>query len=520
MPRETNLRRATSGYAPEVAGGDWVVVPVEAELPGPQAARTGETLWLSGRDRAERAFPLLREVFAHTPWEALCALPLAVGRRQGFFVAFFAEEREFDEDERRFTEAIVTLCGQALERAHLLDMARAARDRSRRLQAVTAALSAAATPEEVGGVIVRDGLVALHADAVLMYVRDDSALKLVAHAGYEEDVLAEWSQIPEAVDAPVAHVIRTPETLVFSSPAEARERFPLLARSPIRHGERPSVIVPLVVRGEPIGALCAIFVATHRVDDDDVSLVESVARLCAQALERSRLLDAERVAADRIRRLQTVTARLGGAMTVEEIAHVIVREGVAALGGAAGALVRRHDADTLETVAAIGYSDELLDLYRRFPVDGSLVAAQVMREGIPRWVESLAEMEATYPSEELELDPHLQAEAYVPLVAAGTVIGVLLVSFAGARRLTEDEKELFLTLGRQCAQALSNARMFEREHLIAEGLQRALLPAAIAAPAVLRVAARYLPRLGRAPLLRGRPPAPAPAASRRQLRIR
>ena len=149
---------------------------------------------------------------------------------------------------------------------------------------------------------------------------------------------------------------------------------------------------------------------------------------------------------------------------------------------------------TLETIEAIGFSDELLELYRRFTPEDPIVAAQVYSSGQPRWVESLDEMRATYPQEELALDPHLQAEAYVPLSSVrGTALGVLLVSFEGPRRLTEGEKSLFLTLGRQCAQAIVNARTFERQSRIAEELQRSLLPAELPPPQVVSSAVRYLP---------------------------
>jgi hypothetical protein len=228
------------------------------------------------------------------------------------------------------------------------------------------------------------------------------------------------------------------------------------------------------------------------LDDDDVTFVRSLARLCAQALERARLLETERVVSERLARLQAVTALLGSALTVDEVARIVVHECVAALGGAAGALVLDRDDGSLETVRAVGYGDELLELYRRFLPTDAVVAARVYAEGVPYWVESLEQMEAAYPEQELELDPHLEAEAYVPLLVAGSPIGVLLVSFEGPRRLSDDERELLLTLGRQCAQALANARAFEREHRIAVELQRALLPPSLVVPDSVSVAVRYL----------------------------
>ena len=487
----STMRRVTAGYAPQDAAGEWERVPFDAELPGPEAARKGSAIWLRDRPAAERRFPLLAEVFAHTPWTSLCALPVAVGARRGFFVAFFDARREFGPEDRAFTEAIVTLCAQALERARLLDETARARDLAHRLQAVTAALSAAATPDDVGAAVVAAGMDVSEADGVLVYVREGEDARLVASVGYGE-IAAEWAVIPAGTDVPAMHVLERGETLVFGSPAEAKERYPLIADVREQRGARPSVLAPMTVGGATAGVLCTSFGPDHEIDDDDVSFVQSVAGLCGQALERARLLESERVTSDRLARLQSVTALLGRAMTVDDVAQIVVHEGVAALDGAAGALVVATEGGVLETVRALGFGDELLDLYRRFAPTDHVVAARVYSEGRPLWIESLEEMEAVYPEQELRLDPHLQAEAYVPLMVAGSPIGVLLVSFAGPRRLTRDERELLLTLGSQCAQALVNAQLFERDHRIAEELQRALLPQSLVVPGAVSVAVRYL----------------------------
>ncbi len=134
------------------------------------------------------------------------------------------------------------------------------------------------------------------------------------------------------------------------------------------------------------GAVCATYAAARGIASDDVAFVETIGHLAGQALERARLLESERTAADRLGRLQTVTALLAGAMTVEEVARIMVHEGVDR--GAAGALVLAAEDGMLETIEAIGFSDELLDLYRRFGPDDPVVAAQVYSSGQPRWVES------------------------------------------------------------------------------------------------------------------------------------
>ena len=81
----------------------------------------------------------------------------------------------------------------------------------------------------------------------------------------------------------------------------------------------------------------------------------------------------------------------------------------------------------------------------------------------------------------------------VPLLAGGSVTGVILVGVPPPRRFTDDDLLLLGLAGDRVALAIDHARVFEREHRIAETLQRSLLPDRLPALPGLEVAARYLP---------------------------
>lgn len=81
----------------------------------------------------------------------------------------------------------------------------------------------------------------------------------------------------------------------------------------------------------------------------------------------------------------------------------------------------------------------------------------------------------------------------VPLLAGGAVTGVILVGVPPPRRFIDDDLLLLALAGDRVALAIDHARVFEREHRIAETLQRSLLPDRLPALPGLEVAARYLP---------------------------
>ena len=81
----------------------------------------------------------------------------------------------------------------------------------------------------------------------------------------------------------------------------------------------------------------------------------------------------------------------------------------------------------------------------------------------------------------------------MPLLAEDQVTGVLVVGTAGARRFTVEDVGLLRLAADRVALGIDRARVYEREHRIAETLQRSLLPDRLPQLPGLTVAARYLP---------------------------
>jgi PAS domain S-box-containing protein len=87
----------------------------------------------------------------------------------------------------------------------------------------------------------------------------------------------------------------------------------------------------------------------------------------------------------------------------------------------------------------------------------------------------------------------LRSAIVVPLRARRQVLGALtLVSAESGRDYDEDDLSMAADLARRAALTVDNARLYQREHDVAEALQRSLLPQLPAVPGLDR-AARYLP---------------------------
>lgn len=196
---------------------------------------------------------------------------------------------------------------------------------------------------------------------------------------------------------------------------------------------------------------------------------------------------------DRAARLQRVTAALARARTPEDVAKVVVSEGVIALGAAGGGLlVPAEDAEHMAVPGAVGYGEALVDALREERLDAPLPAATVLRTGEPVWLESREERDRQYP-ELRGFEDSTVSMCAVPLRTGGRVLGALRFSFSTRRLFDEDERQFVLALAAQTAQTLLRTELYAAEREASLRLQRALLPDRRISIAGWSVAAHYSP---------------------------
>ncbi|HVF03717.1 MAG TPA: GAF domain-containing protein [Frankiaceae bacterium] len=198
----------------------------------------------------------------------------------------------------------------------------------------------------------------------------------------------------------------------------------------------------------------------------ETPIVETLER---RLLREVGVIEVARRAADRAARLQTVTAGLVGATTAEDVGNVVISEGVAALGAAAGGLILFGRGDHLDVRVSIGYNADLVDRLRSESRGASLPTAVAMRTGEPVWLESREERDERYP-ELADFEPGTVSMCAVPLHSVDGVIGALRFAFDAQKLFDADERRFIVTLGGQTAQALERANALDRARVASEKL--------------------------------------------------
>lgn len=309
--------QGSRGYSSEFVS-QYTKISIDSNLPIATVARTGEPRWFASRAEYVRAYSE-----AGAPPVALACLPLRIrGRCSGVIAFSFRHERGFGAEERRLLLLLAAQCSQALEHGRLFEAESRARSRIGRMQEVTAAFSRASTAEEVAEVACRIGGEAVDArSATLWSVRDDGGLSLTSLWGADPSFVDELRDLSARVLEPVRRFgalwIETEDDYrrVFPESFEkARAAGRLLAWSAIALG----------TDGRVTGLVCFGHASEHRYDADERSFCVALAQHCAQALDRARLLDAERRSNNRLRLLAAAGEAFSVSMDYESTLYCVV----------------------------------------------------------------------------------------------------------------------------------------------------------------------------------------------------
>ena len=277
----------------------WQHIPLDARVPSATAYLSGLTVVVDSEEQRDRLFPDL----ARGPIDERRSLTLPLRGRGGMLgsIGFvFGNEGPLSEHELAYAEALADHCASAIERSQLFAETVAARaaaersaDRAALLQKVTSDLAQARTPRRVAEVLVNEGVVAADAQGgwVSLLNRDGTLLELVAEAGFSTGTVESYGSL--AADRPSAATTwmwgLVPRW--FESAAALVEEHPELRERHSESGFEAVAILPLVVRGKGVGFLAIDFVAPRQFGDDERALLQTLATLCSQALERAQLYE-------------------------------------------------------------------------------------------------------------------------------------------------------------------------------------------------------------------------------------
>jgi PAS domain S-box-containing protein len=163
---------------------------------------------------------------------------------------------------------------------------------------------------------------------------------------------------------------------------------------------------------------------------------------------------AERTA-DRITRLQTITAALTGTATTQQVAEMILEQGTQATRATAGILVETvENGREIKTLATLGYPTTAVHT-EAVPLSALTPVTDCISTNQARWLGSHSAFTLQYPDlAKMQGSFSHEATAALPLIVGDQVLGGLAFSFVEERDFDQEEREFLLAVAQHCAQAL------------------------------------------------------------------
>ncbi len=388
--------------------------------------------------------------------------------------AISQSERRFDEGDLRFALELAHRAALAIDNARLFAAERSARERTDRLQWVTAGLTEALTSAEVADVIIREAVPLVHARAGAVLVHDERSdeVVLLSQSGLPAQVVKPLKRFRPRATSSVARLL-TGSFPVLSGPSEWEAGLSSDAATEAHvAGLDFYVGFPFMSEARARGVLGLFFDTPRALTADELDFMNAVIAQGSQAMERARLFEtaererrrAER-AAELARRIQQVTAALSVAVTPGQVARTLVQQGSVAVSADGGVLaVLAEEDDQLEIVYMTGVDGQKMEPYLRLPcVRGRPIADALIERRIVT-IQSPDEARSQYPDPSgIVAAMDAQALVVVPVLAGEQVIAVLGLRFAEPRAVSAETRDFLATLGEVAGQALERARLYAAE---------------------------------------------------------
>ncbi|MDQ4042053.1 MAG: SpoIIE family protein phosphatase, partial [Actinomycetota bacterium] len=288
---------------------------------------------------------------------------------------------------------------------------------------------------------------------------------------------AGWAEIvhPESGDEALAELLAGASSATDIEQrflhADGRELLMALRVSPLQHRD-----------SEPAQVIVQLEDVTERRRAE----LERAERLRQEAAR----VEAEAVA-NMVRDLQHVSDAALAHLALEDLLPELIGR-IGEILGADGVAVLLTDPEEEEQlVLRATHGIEVPHPAPAVPVDRSSLAGRAAKE---RRAIVIADLHAEYEGAEGELrDRGVRSLVGVPLIADGEVGGVLRLGSRTPHFFDGDAVALLTLVADRAALAIGNARLYDREHRIAETLQRSLLPARLPRLPGVSIAARYMP---------------------------
>jgi GAF domain-containing protein len=308
-------------------------------------------------------------------------------------------------------------------------------------------------------------------------MRSGDGLKLRAHKG-PIPMRAEWPVLRRGSVA--ARSVLDGKPVHVHNLASAGDEFPDGQADALALGHRTILAVPLVCKGEAIGSVILRRQEVRPFTERQIALVVTFADQAVIAIENTRLFEAEQASKRELQEsleYQTATSEVLGVISkspssVQPVFEAIVNMSNRLCSADFGFVYQLRNDGRYHLVAAPGASEA----YKRYrtehpitPGDGSIIG-RALHDKRTVHVGDVK----NFPETEAQRLGEVRSALAVPLMHAGTAIGVLGLGRSSSNPFSQRQIALVETFADQAVIAIENARLFEAEQASKRDLRESL----------------------------------------------
>jgi sigma-B regulation protein RsbU (phosphoserine phosphatase) len=313
-------------------------------------------------------------------------------------------------------------------------------------------------------------LISFDAFAVYLFDERRGEVRTAYTVGYQES--ADPVRLKPGLGLVGAAVLSEQPLLVNDVTADARyvETVP---------GMRSELVVPLLHKSKPIGALNILSHNRDQFTQADVAITTQFAAHVAVALVNARLFERSRLDAEAFETLAEIGSEVASVLDLDELFARIAQLTKRVIDYRTFGILLVNDDNELEMKLAVHYGEKV-DVPRVALGEGLVGHAALHRKAIlvpdvskdPRYI---------------KLVPDVRSELAIPLLIKDRCIGVVDLESPQLDAFSKRDVEILTLLASQAAVAIENARLYEevlttqerleKEVRFAQRVQAALLPA-------------------------------------------
>jgi GAF domain-containing protein len=444
-----------------------------------RVARTGKLAFRTDIETEPDVSQGVKELARARGYRSILVVPML---REGVSIGTIGVTRR---DPGPFTDNIIDLLNTfadqaviAIENARLFNETREALDRQTATAEILKVIASSPTDvQPVFDVIVERAVRLCGGRMGRVYRYHDGVIQMVAGHGLSAPGLGKVQQVfpRPATDDTIAGQVMLSRRPYILADIKDDETVPALSRQMIEAlGTRSQVTMPMLLAGEPIGAITVGWADPSAYKDQQITLLQTFADQAVIAIENVRLFNETREALER----QTATADIlkviaSSPSDVQPVFEAIATSAKRLVGGFSTAVFR--------------FVDGTCHLAAFTPT--SPAADEVLKTSFPQPLTHFAPLQMVANGEtvqiaDTETAPNFQLKIarargfrsvmFSPLMSNGAVIGMISVTRAEPSSFADHHVQLLQTFADQAVIAIENVRLFDQVQARTEDLRESL----------------------------------------------